>query len=196
MIKRLLAAAVLLSGCGLGTGSTSTADSGSFSTTTTTVAAPATTSTAAASAPIVPNARVMWVIDGDTIEVDLDGVQETVRLIGIDTPEKTGGLRDAECYGDEATQRMRQLLDEGEGVYLELDQEPRDQYDRLLAYVYSSDGFINELLVRDGYAAAFRYEPNTARAAQLEEAQRRAREFDLGLWGACGGPDVVLTESG
>ncbi|MCP3935155.1 MAG: hypothetical protein GY708_07255 [Actinomycetia bacterium] len=168
MIKPLLLATCLLAGCSTDI-ETSSSD-GDFA----------------------PNAQVMWIIDGDTIEVDVDGVQTTVRLIGIDTPEKTGGFRPAECYGDTATERMKQLLQPGDGVYLELDREPRDQYDRLLAYVFGPEGLINEMLVRDGYAAAYRYEPNTSRAEQLEDAQDHAQEFDLGLWGQCGGPDVVI----
>jgi micrococcal nuclease len=177
---------------------------GSFSTTSAPAATTAPTSTSPPNAgevtdtsaltamPLIPNARVEWVIDGDTIEVDIDGIQETVRFIGIDTPEKTGGLRPAECYGDEASARMQQLLEPGDAIRLELDVEARDRYDRLLAYVHSPDGLLNEIMVRDGYADAIRFEPNTTLAVQLEAAEAHAREFNLGLWGACGGPDVLL----
>lgn len=158
--------------------------------------APSDTAEPAAGVPLIPNARVVFVIDGDTIEADVDGIQETVRFIGIDTPEKTGGFRPAECYGDEATARMQQLLQPGDAIRLELDVEVRDRFERLLAYVYSPDGLLNELMVAEGYAAAFRFEPNTTLAERFEAAQRSAQEFDLGLWGQCGGPDVELAPSG
>ena len=137
---------------------------------------------------------MLWVIDGDTIEVDVDGQRVTIRLIGIDTPEKTGGFRDAECWGDEATLAMEALLPEGTAVFLERDVEEVDRFDRHLAYVHRADDglFINEALVADGHAAAKRYEPNTFHAELLEAAQRDARADDLGLWGTCGGPDQVI----
>lgn len=131
------------------------------------------------------------VIDGDTVEVDIDGQRASVRLIGIDTPEKTGGLRDAECFGDEATIRMEQMLAPGDDLFLERDEEQYDQYDRVLAYVHrSGDGlFVNHQLVLEGFAAAKRYEPNTHHAELFESAQDQARDAQLGLWGSCGGPD-------
>ena len=142
-----------------------------------------------------PNATVVRIIDGDTVEVDIGGQRESVRLIGIDTPEKTGGLRDAECYGDEATRLMQQLLAPGDLVFLERDEEQYDQYDRVLAYVHrSSDGlFVNHRLVLDGAAAAMRFEPNTFHANMFDAAEATARADELGLWGACGGPDRKLT---
>lgn len=133
-----------------------------------------------------------WVIDGDTIEVEAGGQQATVRLIGIDTPEKTGGFRDAECFGDEATTAMELLLQPGDRVFLERDEEALDRFDRVLAYVHHDGVFINHQLVLDGHAAAKRYPPNTFHAELLEAAQRDAREANRGLWAACGGPDRPL----
>ena len=145
---------------------------------------------------LVPNATVLEVIDGDTIKVDINGVQESIRFIGIDTPEKVGGFRDAECYGDEASARMRQLLGPGDGVYLELDVEARDRFDRVLAYVYrAEDGvFLNQLMVDEGWAAAFPFEPNTLYSDAFDAAESRAKDLDIGLWGACGGPDLLLDD--
>jgi micrococcal nuclease len=140
------------------------------------------------------NGTVIFVIDGDTVKVDFDGTQESIRFIGIDTPEKTGGFRDAECFGDEASARMHELLSPGDGVYIELDAEPRDRFDRLLGYVYrASDGaFLNKMMVEEGLAAAFPFPPNTLYADDFDTAEATARRLDLGLWRACGGPDVVL----
>ena len=147
-----------------------------------------------AAAQLTPNATVLSVTDGDTVVLDIDGIEEPVRLIGIDTPEKSGGLRPAECYGDEASQHVRELLPVGTEVYLERDVEARDRYDRLLGYLYRANDslFINASLVEDGYAAAYRFEPNIHHSELFEAAQRSARSRELGLWGACGGPDRVI----
>jgi len=152
---------------------------------------------ASAPAGLEPNAVVVFVVDGDTVEFDIDGVQESVRFIGIDTPEKIGGFRDAECYGDEASARMRELLAPGDEVYLELDVEARDRFDRLLAYVYRADDalFLNQLMVTEGWAAALAFEPNTLYSDIFDRAESDARRAGLGLWGACGGPDVLLEPS-
>ena len=80
-------------------------------------------------------AIVVHPVDGDTIVVDIDGVEEPVRFIGIDTPESVAPDRPVECFGPEAKARTAELLPEGTVVRLERDVEARDRYDRLLAYV-------------------------------------------------------------
>jgi micrococcal nuclease len=139
-------------------------------------------------------ATVVRVIDGDTVVVALSGAAETVRLIGIDTPESVARDRPDECFGAEASRRLGDLLPPGTEVRLTRDVEPRDVYDRLLAYVHRrSDGlFANLAQVADGYAEARHYPPNTAHRAELERAERDARGAGLGLWSACGGTDVPL----
>lgn len=139
------------------------------------------------------NAVVDWVVDGDTIDVVIDGVEERVRLTGIDTPEiahESSGDRpgnDAECYADEAHDFIRSLIDEGSPVRLERDVGARDDYGRLLAYVYrASDGvFVNYELVRQGYATPLSIEPNTTYADLMVDAARAAERDDVGLWAAC-----------
>lgn len=137
---------------------------------------------------------VVSITDGDTLRIRLDGVDEPVRLIGIDTPETRGrgGLR--ECFGKEATQRLEELLPEGTAVRLERDVEPRDRYDRLLAYVYRADDdlFVNMTMAREGFAAALTIPPNVTHADSFVEAAADAREAGRGLWSACGGPDTAL----
>jgi micrococcal nuclease len=141
-------------------------------------------------------ATVDDVVDGDTVRVRFAGRRgtESVRLIGIDTPEThgPGGLR--ECYGQEASVRTAGLLPQGTEVRLVRDEEARDRYGRLLAYVYRArdDLFVNLSLAREGYAAALSIEPNTAHRDELVAAVDRARAGGLGLWGACGGPDKPL----
>jgi micrococcal nuclease len=137
-------------------------------------------------------ATVARVVDGDTIDVDLGGTSEHVRLIGIDTPETSDPRRPVECFGAEASARTAELLPEGTEVVLERDVEARDRYDRLLAYVYRRDDglFVNLALARDGFAVAATYPPNVAHRDELVAAAAEAREAGRGLWERCGGPDV------
>jgi micrococcal nuclease len=144
--------------------------------------------------PATGQATVVRVVDGDTVVVDVGGTEESVRLIGIDTPESVARDRPDECFGAEASERLQALLPVGTAVRLTRDVEPRDVYDRLLAYVHrSADGLlVNAAQVAQGFAEAKHYPPNTAHRADFEQAERAAREAGLGLWTACGGPDVAL----
>jgi micrococcal nuclease len=144
------------------------------------------------------NAVVTEAVDGDTIRVRLGGGQHTVRLIGIDTPETVDPRRPVQCFGPEASTHVAGLLPPGTAVELVLDAEARDDYGRLLAYVYRAvDGtFVNLDLAAGGYADVLAIEPNTAHAAELAAAVAAARAGGQGLWGACGGPDVALDPGG
>ena len=139
-------------------------------------------------------ASVIRVVDGDTIRARLGGRDESVRFIGIDTPEThgQGGLR--ECFGQEATKRLENLLPEGTTLTVVRDVEARDRYGRLLAYVYrASDGlFVNLAMARDGYAVALTIPPNVAHADEFVAAAGDARRADRGLWNACGGADTPI----
>ncbi len=139
-------------------------------------------------------ATVLRIVDGDTIVVDLDGTEERVRLIGIDTPESVAEDRPDQCYGKEASDELSRLIPPGTALVLERDVEPRDQYGRLLAYVHRAvdDLFINEVLVRDGFAGTLTYPPNDAYAEAFRSLEASARQNGTGLWGACGGPDEPL----
>jgi endonuclease YncB( thermonuclease family) len=140
-------------------------------------------------------ATVVRVVDGDTVVVELGGSEETVRLIGIDTPETVAPDQPEECFGAEASAHLAALLPPGSAVRLTRDVEPRDAYDRLLAYVEAGgEGrLVNLSLVAEGYAVAKHYPPNTAHRDDLEAAERAARAGRFGLWSACGGADVALT---
>lgn len=137
-------------------------------------------------------AVVVEAVDGDTLEVEVGGVREDVRLIGIDTPETKHPTTPVECYGHEASDHLATLLPSGTAVQLVRDVEARDRYGRLLAYVYrASDGlFVNLDQAAGGYADALPYPPNTAHAVEIGAAARAARAGGVGLWSACGGPDV------
>jgi len=131
--------------------------------------------------------RVIRVIDGDTIEIE-GGVK--VRLIGIDAPETVHPEKPVECFGREASTKNRELI-EGREVRLEKDVSETDKYGRLLRYVYVNGLFVNEYLVRNGYAHAVTYPPDVKYQEQLRQAEQEAREERKGLWaqGVC----VALT---
>ena len=141
--------------------------------------------------PVGPNrtleATVTRVVDGDTIKVRIGASPDTVRYIGIDTPESVKPGTPVECFAKAASAYNRRLVDRG-AVRLRTDAEPRDRYGRLLAYVYRRrDGlFVNAALVRQGFAAILTIPPNVAHAAELLRLERGARAAGRGLWHACG----------
>ena len=144
--------------------------------------------TATGPAPAVGGSgRVEKVVDGDTIDVALGGRTERVRLLGIDTPESVKPDTPVQCFGHEASARLRALLPERTPVRLVRDVEERDRFGRLLAYVYRQPDelFVNLDLVRGGYAQVLTFPPNVAHAPELERAGREARRSTRGLWGSC-----------
>ncbi|MCW2994474.1 MAG: thermonuclease family protein [Conexibacter sp.] len=134
-------------------------------------------------------ARVVRVVDGDTLLVALGGAggaRERVRLIGIDTPETVKPDTPVQCFGKRASAETHRLLDD-QGVRLVVGTEARDRYGRLLAYAYrTSDGlFVNESLVRGGFARTLSIAPNTRYAARFAALAGQARDAGRGLWSAC-----------
>src|SRR4051794_39500963 len=129
---------------------------------------------------------VTRVVDGDTIHVALGGADETVRYIGIDTPESVKPNTPVQCFAEAASAANRRLVD-GRRVVLTFDAERRDRYGRLLAYVRrAGDGvFVNEQLVRDGYARTLTIPPNVRFAERFAGLARQARDDGRGLWHAC-----------
>lgn len=139
-------------------------------------------------AAIETNATVVKITDGDTIHVERNGTDQTIRLIGMDTPETKKPNTPVECFGQEAAAHLQELLPIGTRVRLERDVEERDRYDRILAYVYRDDGlFVNLEMVRDGYAGQLTVPPNVTHADEFGDAARTARDQGKGLWSACGG---------
>jgi len=133
------------------------------------------------------------VVDGDTIVVRIEGHDEDVRLIGVDTPEEKKPNTPVECYAREAAAHTSALLPAGTVVQLERDHEPRDRYGRLLAYVArATDGLSIEAdLLQGGYAGTLAIAPNTAHASTYASMVNVAQRAGVGLWGACGGNHVV-----
>jgi micrococcal nuclease len=124
---------------------------------------------------------VTRVIDGDTIEIE-GGT--TVRYIGIDTPETSHPTKGVQCFGREATNKNKELV-EGKRVRLEKDVSETDKFGRLLRYVYLDDEFINERLVREGFAHSSAFPPDVKYQDLFVSAQEIARSNNAGLWNAC-----------
>jgi len=117
-------------------------------------------------------AIVSEVIDGDTVKLQ-NG--ETVRLLGINAPEK------GQPYYEESTNRLKQLI-EGKEVILEKDVNDKDQYGRLLRYIFLNDENINVKLVREGLATAYIIPPNIKYEAELKEAENEAKNSEINIW--------------
>ena len=121
------------------------------------------------------------VIDGDTIKIK----GQSIRYLGIDTPETKHPTKRVECFGPEASAKNKELV-LGKRVYLESGSRDRDKYGRPLRYVWLGNGIlVNELLINDGYA---RFDNNYGRlkySDKLARAQDEAKTRKLGLWGAC-----------
>ena len=129
-------------------------------------------------------AYVTRVVDGDTVEVRLDGTEEDVRYIGVDTPETVKPDNPVECFGPQASSFNHRLV-ERRRVRLVFGVERRDVYGRLLAYVYLGDRFVNAELVRRGLARTLTIPPNDRFAGRFKRLEIAAARAGLGLWGAC-----------
>ncbi len=132
---------------------------------------------------------VVKVIDGDTVVVKINGVNETLRLIGIDTPETVHPSKPVECFGIEASNKAKELLN-NKSVKLENDstQGERGKYGRLLRYVFLEDGTnFNKLMISEGYAYEYTYNVPYKYQTEFKQAEQEARENKKGLWadGVC-----------
>jgi micrococcal nuclease len=130
--------------------------------------------------------RVVDVVDGDTVKVRLSDHTETVRYIGVDTPETVKPGEPVECFGKRASSFNRRHV-EGRRVRLRFGAERRDRYGRLLAYVYvgARERSINADLVARGYGEVLVIPPNVEHAERYRRLEQRARQRGAGLWGTC-----------
>lgn len=127
---------------------------------------------------------VSSVIDGDTIQVIIDNKKETIRLIGIDSPETVDPRKPVQCFGKEASAKAKLLLS-GKSVRLEADptQDERDKYQRLLRYVFLEDGTnFNKLMISEGYAHEYTYNLPYKYQSEFKQAQKEAEANKVGLW--------------
>jgi micrococcal nuclease len=137
--------------------------------------APRIASPTSAAPPNSIEAQVLQVIDGDTIEVEIEGERYRVRYISVDTPERD------EPYYEEAL-RANAALVEGKTVWMQKDVSDTDQYGRLLRYVYVGPLMVNEELLRQGFARVVTFPPDVARVDDFLLLERAAREAGRGLW--------------
>lgn len=121
------------------------------------------------------------IADGDTVFVKINNRDETVRLLGIDTPEIDGKYVNEEFFGKEASEYTKKLV-KRKKVRLEYDKEKRDKYNRLLAYVYLPDGrLLNKLLIKNGYAKAYKFFRYKMKK-EFIRLEKAAKAECLGLW--------------
>ncbi len=128
--------------------------------------------------------KVDRVVDGDTIKVVMGDTVESVRLIGINTPETVDPRRTVECFGKEASTRMKELAS-GQIVRLEYDETQgyRDTYGRILAYVYLEDGqMLNRKMIAEGYAYEYTYLTPYMYQKEFRQLQTLAKGGEKGLW--------------
>ncbi len=126
-------------------------------------------------------AQVVHVVDGDTIKVDIDGQEYTVRYVGVDTPETVAPNRPVEYMGPEASAKNKALV-AGKQVILVKDISETDKYGRLLRFVIADGIFINRELVRLGYAQTITYPPDISCKDAFREVEKQAEERQIGLW--------------
>ncbi len=127
---------------------------------------------------------VTSVVDGDTFKVEIDGTAETVRIIGIDTPETVHPSKPVQCFGKEASNALKEILN-GEDVTLEKNPaEEKDKYGRLLRYVDIDGVDIGASMIEEGFAYSYKQYPHP-RLEEYNELEQEAREENRGLWGSC-----------
>ena len=139
--------------------------------------------------------KVVKVIDGDTITVEINGKKETVRLIGINTPETVDPRKPVECFGIEASNKAKEILT-GKSVRLEADSivGERGKYGRLLRYIFLENGTnFNKMMISEGYAYEYTYNPSYKYQDEFKQAEKEAREAKRGLWAddVCGSNDTL-----
>lgn len=125
--------------------------------------------------------KIIRIVDGDTIVIE--GGQK-VRYIGVDTPELKHANKKLECFGLEAKEKNTELV-LNKNVYMEKDVSEKDKFGRLLRYVWVDNVFVNDYLVRNGYAYIDTFPPDVKYAEQFRNAQKEARENKRGLWNKC-----------
>lgn len=141
--------------------------------------------------PKVMTATVQSVTDGDTFKALVNGKEETVRLTLVDTPETVHPSKPVQPFGKEASDFTKEQLT-GQTVGLELDAQERDQYGRLLAYVWLGDKLYNAILIDKGFARVTVFPPNTRYVDQFRNIQDHARQAKANIWSL----ENYVTDSG
>ena len=138
--------------------------------------------------------RVVNFSDGDTISVDMNGTEEKIRMIGVDTPETHHPSKPVQCFGRAASAFTKEFIGT-KPVRLEADplNDNRDRYGRLLRYVYTPDGkMLNRELIAQGYGFAYTSFP-LEKSDEFQKLEDNARDKNLGLWGGC---EIITNQYG
>jgi micrococcal nuclease len=131
--------------------------------------------------PLKQLVKLSYVIDGDTIIVD---GKKKVRYIGINTPELKTQTSPDECFARKALDENKKIL-ENKQIFMEKDVSEVDKYNRLLRYVWANNTFVNDYLIRNGFAKIDIYPPDTKYYLQFKQAQQEAKDNNRGLWREC-----------
>jgi micrococcal nuclease len=131
--------------------------------------------------------KVTEVLDGDTFKVKIDSKEVTVRMLGINTPETIDPRKPPECFGKEASEETKSLLNHRQvKLALNPNREKTDKYGRILGYVYRDDGlFVNELLIKQGFAREYTVGKPYQFQKEFKDDQKEAKNAQKGLWSAC-----------
>ncbi len=131
---------------------------------------------------LIKTYKVVRVVDGDTIKVNYNGIEESLRLIGIDTPESVHPDASKNIEAGKIASEYTKSMIEGKEVTLEFDVQERDKYGRLLAYVWFGNTMFNKTLLQEGYAQVSTYPPNVKYVSDFVSLEKIARENNKGLW--------------
>lgn len=127
-------------------------------------------------------AKIINVIDGDTFAATVNGKEERIRLLLVDTPETKHPDKPIQPFGEEASAFTKSILTNGKVVQLEFDLAQRDKYGRLLAYVYVDGKMLNEILLEKGFARLAVFPPNTQYVDEFGALQENAQTAGVGIW--------------
>ncbi|WP_335342408.1 thermonuclease family protein [Polycladomyces zharkentensis] len=123
------------------------------------------------------------VIDGDTIKVKMNGKEDTVRLLLVDTPETHHPRLGKQPFGEEAKRFTERMIENAKTIELEKDVSERDKFGRFLAYVYVDGKSLQEELLKNGLArVAYVYQPNVKYVDEYEKIQKEAQKKGVGIW--------------
>ena len=127
-------------------------------------------------------------VDGDTTVLKIDGKEQKVRFLLVDTPETVKQKTKVQPYGLKASKRTKELLSTASEITFEYDKgDKTDRYGRALGYIFVDGTLLQEILVREGLArVAYVKEPNTKYLTELDQAQEQAKKELLGIWSISG----------
>ncbi len=134
------------------------------------------------------SANIVRVVDGDTVQVNVEGKTETVRLIGMNAPESVDPRKPVQCFGMEASNKAKEVLADKK-VFLETDpvEGDKDIYGRFLRYIFLEDGTnFSKLMINEGYAREYTYYGKQYKYRdEFKNSQQEAKAEKMGLWGVC-----------